>query len=188
MTLKTLERERETYQRERNMIPICPKLGKLAIRPSPSLKVLSIAVGHSQTYQCGYYTNLVNDKDFSINSTPEICEHQEPPSQVEVEVPIKKSQRGSSFIVAEVNRLVEVWISVSMYAVQVQLLTQGVQLYNCLIKSLIGQMVGLASLSLTARIRGYSGVTPITRERGVTPQFETSNIFLVKEKHYFFIS
>jgi hypothetical protein len=73
---------------------------------------------HSQTYQCGCYTNLVNDEDFFIKSTPEIHEHQEHPSQVEVEVPIKKSQRGSNFIVAEDNRLVEVWISVSMYAVQ----------------------------------------------------------------------
>ncbi|KAE8099856.1 hypothetical protein FH972_017801 [Carpinus fangiana] len=71
------------------------------------------------------------------------------------------------------------------YFFPVRLLTQGVQLYNCLIKSLIG---GLASLSLAARIRGYCGVTPITRERGVTPLFETSNIFLVKEKRYLFIS
>jgi hypothetical protein len=43
----------------------------------------------SQTPQCGYYTNLLNEDDIFIEFSNEISEHQEASPQVEVQPTIK---------------------------------------------------------------------------------------------------
>jgi hypothetical protein len=53
-----------------------------------------------------------------LNAQNEISEHQETSPQSEVEPTIKKSCRGSKFTMAYDNLLVEVWLYVSMDAVQ----------------------------------------------------------------------
>jgi hypothetical protein len=72
----------------------------------------------SQTPQCGYYTNLLNEDDIFIEFSNEISEHQEASPQVEVQPTIKKSCRGSNFTIPDDNMLVEVWLYVTKDAVQ----------------------------------------------------------------------
>ncbi|GLT53668.1 hypothetical protein SLA2020_269250 [Shorea laevis] len=68
----------------------------------------------SQTLQCGYYTNLINEDDLEPTDEVEV----EPQVEVEVEPTVKKSCRGSNFTVTDDNMLVEAWLYVTMDAVQ----------------------------------------------------------------------
>jgi hypothetical protein len=67
----------------------------------------------SRTQEATYFTNLLNDSDFFMESANEISQ-QEPLPQVEVEPNVKKSQRGGNFNVYEDNLLVSAWININI--------------------------------------------------------------------------